>query len=114
MDLFTHKSIGWSFSKQGNSLMAQKALKAALTQERPNNCNFHSEQGIKYAANDFKDLIEKSGLIRNMSRKATPIKNAAMEPYFHTFKAEAIHSKQFKNQNEATTVSNKYIAFYNQ
>ena len=49
-----------------------------------------------------------------MSRKATPIKNAAMEPYFLTFKAEAIHSKQFKNQNEATTVSNKYIAFYNQ
>jgi len=115
MDLFTRELIGWSFSQQRNSLMTQEALKAALANERPdNNCIFHSDQGIEYAANDFKALVDKSGLIRSMSRKATPIDNAAMESYFHTFKAEAIHSKHFKNQTEATAVSNKYISFYNQ
>ena len=35
-----------------------------------------------------------------MSRKATPIDNAAMESYFHTFKAEVIHGKKFKTQEE--------------
>lgn len=115
MDLFTRKLIGWSFSRQRNSLMTQAALKAALATETPdNNCIFHSDQGIEYAANDFKTLVEKSGFIRSMSRKATPIDNAAMESYFHTFKAEAIHGKRFNNQEEATAVIQKYIAFYNQ
>ncbi len=115
MDLFTRKLIGWSFSQQRNSLMAQAALKTALANEQPGkNCLFHSDQGIEYAANDYKALVDKSGLIRSMSRKATPIDNAAMESYFHTFKAEAIHGKTFKNQEDAIAVSKKYIAFYNQ
>jgi len=114
MDLFTRKLIGWSFSQQRNSAMTQGAFKAALVKEVPgNNCIFHSDQGIEYASNDFKALIEKSGFIRSMSRKATPIDNAAMESYFHTFKAEAIHGRQFKNQDEAIAVSKKYITFYN-
>jgi putative transposase len=114
MDLFTRKLIGWSFSCQRNSLMTQATLKAALVTEiLDNNCMFHSVQGIEYAANDFKALVEKTGLIRSMSRKATLIDNAAMESYFHTFKAEAIHGKRFKNQEEANAVSQKYIAFYN-
>jgi putative transposase len=115
MDLFTRKLIGWSFSKQRNSLMTQAALKAALANETPSaNCLFHSDQGIEYAANEFKALVEKSGLIRSMSRKATPVDNAAMESYFHTFKAEVIHGKRFNNQDEATIISKKYITFYNQ
>jgi transposase InsO family protein len=115
MDLFTRKLIGWSFSRQRNALMTQEALKGALVNETPgNHCIFHSDQGIEYAANDFKALVENSGLIRSMSRKATPIDNAAMESYFHTFKAEAIHGKRFKNQEEAMAVSKKYITFYNQ
>jgi transposase InsO family protein len=115
MDMFTRKLIGWSFSQQRNSLMTQEALKAALANETPiGTCLFHSDQGIEYAANDFKALVEKSGLIRSMSRKATPIDNAAMESYFHTFKAEAIHGKGFVDQAEAMAVSQKYITFYNQ
>jgi len=115
MDLFTRKLIGWSFSQQRNSLMTQSTLKAALAIETPTkNCLFHSDQGIEYAANDYKSLVEKSGLTRSMSRKATPIDNAAMESYFHTFKAEAIHGKRFKNQAEAMAVSKRYITFYNQ
>lgn len=115
MDMFTRKLIGWSFSQQRNSLMTQSALTTALANEKPSeHCLFHSDQGIEYAANDFKALVEKSGLTRSMSRKATPIDNAAMESYFHTFKAEAIHGQVFKNQEEAVKRSQQYIRFYNQ
>ena len=34
--------------------------------------------------------------------------------YFHTFKAEVIHGKKFKTQEEAEAISRKYITFYNQ
>lgn len=115
MDIFTRKLIGWSFSKRRNSSMTQAALKHALANEKPSaNCLFHSDQGIEYAANEFKALVETSGLIRSMSRKATPIDNAAMESYFHTFKAEVIHGNRFKSQDEAEIISRKYITFYNQ
>lgn len=114
MDLFTRKVIGWSFSHERNSLMTQAALKIALDNEAPNNnCIFHSDQGIEYASNDFKGLVETAGLIRSMSRKATPIDNAAMESYFHSFKAEAIHGKSFKTQSDAAEISREYITFYN-
>jgi len=115
MDMFTRKLIGWSFSQQRNSLMTQAALNDALAKNKPiGRCIFHSDQGIEYAANDFKKLVEDSGLTRSMSRKATPIDNAAMESYFHTFKAEAIHGRVFKTQEEAVQRSQQYIAFYNQ
>ncbi len=115
MDLFTRKLIGWSFSQERNSLMTQAALKAAFADERlKTSCLFHSDQGIEYAAHDFKALAEKSGLTRSMSRKATPTDNPTMESYFHTFKAEAIHGRVFKNQEEALERSQQYIAFYNQ
>jgi len=115
MDQFTRKLIGWSFSQERNSLMTQAALKAACNSEkRRTSCLFHSDQGIEYAAHDFKTLVENTGLTRSMSRKATPTDNAAMESYFHSFKAEAIHGEVFKNQKEARERSQQYITFYNQ
>jgi transposase InsO family protein len=95
--------------------MTQEAFNDALAKEQPwNNSIFHSDQGIEYAANDCKGMVENTGLIRSMSRKATPTDNAAMESYFHSFKAEAIHGKTFKTHDEAIAMSKKYITFYNQ
>jgi transposase InsO family protein len=42
-------------------------------------CIFHSDQGIEYAAHEYRELVESVGMKRSMSRKGTPIDNAAME-----------------------------------
>ena len=74
---------------------------------------FHSDQGIEYAAHDYRDLLEHYGFVRSMSRKGNPLDNAEVESYFHTMKAELIHQKQFEDIIEAITHISEYIAFYN-
>jgi transposase InsO family protein len=46
-------------------------------------CIFHSDQGIEYAAHEYRELVESAGMRRSMSRKGSPTDNAAMESFFH-------------------------------
>ncbi len=114
MDLFNRKVIGWSFSKKRNTELTKSALRMALVRHRPKSgCLFHSDQGIEYAAHEYRDMVAEAGLIRSMSRKGTPLDNAAMESFFHTMKAELVHQRVFANEIEAVAHIVEYIEFYN-
>ena len=114
MDLFSRKVVGWSFSKMRNAELTKSALRMALTRHKPNDgCLFHSDQGIEYAAHEFRDMVLDAGLIRSMSRKGNPLDNAAMESFFHTLKAELIHHRTFENEIDAVAHIVEYIEFYN-
>jgi len=114
IDLYSRKVVGWSFSRKRNSELTKSALRMALQRNstRPG-CLFHSDQGIEYAAHDYRELLEQAGMMRSMSRKGTPLDNATMESFFHTMKAELIHQKAFKNDIEAVANIVEYIEFYN-
>ena len=115
MDLFSRRVIGWSFARKRDSELTKSALKLALHRHEPSQgCLFHSDQGIEYAAHDYHELLKASGMIRSMSRKATPQDNAMVESFFHTLKAELVHKRQFKNAYEAVAHISEYITFYNQ
>lgn len=62
---------------------------------------------------DLTVIVESSGMKRSMSRKGTPIDNAAMESYFHTMKAELVHQTVFDDEIEAVANIMEYIDFYN-
>jgi len=50
---------------------------------------FHSDQGIQYACEEFRYLLEARPLVRqSMSRKGNCWDNAPAESFFKTFKAE--------------------------
>lgn len=86
----------------------------ALSRQRPEpGCVFHSDQGIEYAAHEFRDLVEQAGMRRSMSRKGTPLDNATVELFFHTLKAELVHQRSFENDIEAVARIVEYIEFYN-
>ncbi|MFT6791518.1 MAG: putative transposase [Cellvibrionaceae bacterium] len=76
-------------------------------------CIFHSDQGIEYAAYDCRDMAESAGMIRSMSRKATPQDNAMVESYFHSTKAEMVCHFPFADEFEAVAHIREYIGFYN-
>lgn len=83
VDLCTRKVVGWSFSRKRNTELTKSALKMALLRQPPKEgCLFHSDQGIEYAAHDYRDLLEESGLRRSMSRKGNPLDNACVESFF--------------------------------
>ena len=86
----------------------------ALAREKPESgCIFHSDQGIEYAAHDYRELVESAGLQRSMSRKGNPLDNAVVESYFHTLKAELVHQRSFEHQVEAAAHIIEYTEFYN-
>jgi transposase InsO family protein len=114
LDLFNRKVIGWSFSKKRNTELTKSALRMALLRNRPlPGCLFHSDQGIEYAAHEYRDMLSDAGFTRSMSRKGNPLDNATMESYFHSMKAELIHQQTFDNEIEAVAHIVEYIEFYN-
>lgn len=114
LDLYSRKVVGWSFSRKRNAELTQSALNMALSQAKPQaGCIFHSDQGIEYAAHEHRKLLESAGLVRSMSRKGTPLDNALVESFFHTLKAELVHTRSFNNPIEAVARIVAYIGFYN-
>ena len=114
MDLYNHKIVGWAFSRKRNAELTKSALKMALSRETIcTGCLFHSDQGIEYAAHDYRELTESVGMIRSMSRRGNPLDNAAMESFFGTMKAELVHHQIYQNDIEAVASIISYIEFYN-
>jgi len=114
VDLFSRRVVGWSFSRKRNSELTKSALRMALSRERPSDgCIFHSDQGIEYAAHEYRDLVESANMRRSMSRKATPLDNAIVESFFHTLKTELVHQQKFESDIEAVARVVEFIEFYN-
>lgn len=114
MDLYSRKIIGWSFNKTRSAELTKSALVMALNRQQPKQgCVFHSDQGIEYAAHEFRQVVEHAGLTRSMSRKGTPLDNAMVESFFHSMKSEAIHGKPIANHIEGVARIMEYIDFYN-
>lgn len=114
IDLFTRRVVGWSFSRKRNSELTQSALKMAVSRCNPRQgCLFHSDQGIEYAAHEYRELVESLGMTRSMSRKGNPLDNATVESFFHSLKSELVHQRVFRNEIEAVAHIIEYIEFYN-
>jgi transposase InsO family protein len=114
MDLYHRKIVGWSFSRKRNAELTKSALQMALSREAPKaDCLFHSDQGIEYAAHEYRDMLENAGMRRSMSRRGNPLDNAKVESFFHTLKAELVHRRLFENEIEAVAHIVEYINFYN-
>ena len=114
MDLFSRRVVGWSFSRKRNAELTKSALKMALLRHQPQTgCIFHSDQGIEYAAHEYREMVEAAGMTRSMSRKGNPLDNAKMESFFHSMKAELVHHHLFENEIDAVAHIVEYIEFYN-
>jgi transposase InsO family protein len=114
LDLYSRKVVGWAFSRKRNSDLTQSALRMALHRHPPRpGCLFHSDQGIEYAAHEFRDLVRDAEMVRSMSRRGNPLDNATVESFFHTMKAELIHHQLFDNDIEAVAHIVEFTEFYN-
>ena len=62
---------------------------------------FHSDRGIQYACEEFREVIEENRIVQRMSRKANCWHNAVAESFFKTLKAELIYHRTFLDQQSA-------------
>lgn len=116
IDLFDRKVIGWSLSEnmKCNSTVIP-ALKMALNnRDVERDTIFHSDRGVQYACNEFRDLISLFNLTQSMSRKGDCWDNAVAESFFSTIKKECVRKSIFFSRKIAKIEIIYYIeGWYN-
>ncbi len=117
IDLYDRKVIGWAFSRSLKAIHTTIPAWRMAVRNRPITqvLIFHSDRGVQYACNEFKELLSSYKLVeRSMSRKGDCWDNAVAESFFKTLKVELIYQNSFKTFEEAQLSVFEYIeAWYN-
>lgn len=89
LDLFSRKIVGWSMSESIDSELCVSALRMAVINRRPDtDLIFHSDRGVQYASDDFRDELKLNKMNQSMSRKGNCWDNAVAESFFSILKNE--------------------------
>lgn len=92
LDLFSRRVVGYHISTRIDTDLVLKALEKALKLWKPERgLLFHSDRGIQFASNDFRQAIASADFIQSMSRKGNCWDNAPAESFFATLKKELIY-----------------------
>jgi len=91
MDLYSRQILGWSVWESLVAGGALQALARAMVKRRyPRGVIHHSDRGIQYACGQYRQELQRHGVITSMSRKGNCYDNAAMEAFWSTLKREAL------------------------
>ncbi len=117
IDLADRKVIGWSTSKTmkaADTIMPSWRM-AILNRPITGRLIFHSDQGVQYACNEFREILkEDKRVIQSMSRKGNCWDNACAESFFKSIKTEWIYRFKYKTFKSAALSIFEYIAtWYN-
>ncbi len=115
VDLFQRKVVGWAMDSTMTKQLCIDALKQAIGRSKPaRGLIHHSDRGVQYASNEYKNVLKNNGITQSMSRRGNCYDNACMESFFGTLKTELIYLTRFKTRAEAQLAIFEYIeAFYN-
>jgi putative transposase len=80
---------------------ALEALRMAINRQRPPlGLIHHCNCGIQYASEAYRRALLAVNMTPSMSRKADCWDNAPMESFFHTFKSERIHHRDYITRDQ--------------
>ena len=86
-DLCLKKIVSYSFSSRIDTNLTVSALKMAVNRQRPQNgLIFHSDRGVQYASNRYRETLAKYNITQSMSRKGDSYDNAVAEKLFQLSK----------------------------
>jgi len=114
IDLFHRKIVGWAMSDRMHSAVTtEKALEQAYKREHPLKALiFHSDRGIQYASEGFREKLSGYGMIQSMSGKGNCYDNAVAESFFKTIKTEHIYKNKYGTRKEARQSIFQYIEYF--
>ena len=115
LDFFNREVVGWSFSDRLTADLALDALTMAWFRRRPApGLIHHSDRGVQYASQAFRQRLREYGMRCSMSRKGNCWDNAATESFFNSLKNERVHGSRYRTHAEAKGDVFEYIEmFYN-
>jgi len=113
IDLYSRIVVGWSMSTSADHRFVCEALTRAICRRSPEpGLIIHSDQGLQYASDAFRRLLNQQGVNQSMSRRGDCWDNAVAESFFATLKTERTHRCHYANLMEAERDIFKYIEIW--
>jgi len=115
LDLFSRRVVGWALAEHMREELVEDALQMALGRRGPApGLLHHSDRGVQYASQAYRDCLERSGIVMSMSRKGNCWDNSIIERFFGSLKSERTDQKRYASREEAKADVIDYIEmFYN-
>jgi len=112
--LYSRKVVGGSMSASNHAQLVCDALSMAITNRKPKaDLLHHSDQGITYTSNVYRNLLNQYQITSSMSRKGNCYDNAVAERFFGNLKNELTYHHASKTRQEAKSSIFDYIeCFY--
>lgn len=115
LDLFSRIVVGWAVSTSLSHKMVLEAFGRALWRRKPGKgLIVHSDQGVQYACDEFRETLVKHSCIQSMSRKGDCWDNAVAESFFKTLKTEWAYHVDLQDIDHVKRETFEYLEiFYN-
>ena len=113
IDVATRRLVGWSIKRHQRQEIVQEAFDMAVGRnpKRPTDAVYHSDRGCQYTAKRTKELIERYGFRKSMSRPGTPSDNQPIESFWRTLECEMPDIRHLTFE-EASRVLARFFEFY--
>lgn len=115
MDLYDRRIIGWAMSETMEaSCTVNAAFKMAIGNRpvNPFELIFHSDRGIQYACQEFRDQLKANKVNQSMSRKGNCWDNAVAENFFKIIKSEMIYHTSYVDRAHARAEIFEFIEIW--
>ena len=115
IDLASRLVVGWSMGETLEAALAIGALEMAQQRRRPGpGLLHHSDRGVQYASNAYRELLEEQKAVVSMSRKGNCWDNAVAESFFATMEIELIEDANWDTRAEARSAIFQFVeGWYN-
>lgn len=115
LDVATRRVVGWSIGKSQTQTLVQDAIEMAAGRnpERPEGAVFHSDRGSQYTAKRTKELVDRLGFRKSMSRPGTPSDNQPIESFWRTMKLEMPDVSSVSYADACRTIAAYIELYYN-
>jgi putative transposase len=112
-DLATREVVGWSMADHPRADLCVDALVVALQRRRPGgDLIHHSDRGVQYAAEPYREVLRRHGIRQSMSREGNCPDDAPMESFFASLKKEHVHHVRFRTRAEAKAAVFEYVEIF--
>ena len=114
-DLFDNSIVAYKTGTTQSVNLVLDTIRLAMKKEKmaAAELQLHSDQGSQYTSQAYFDLTKEYGITPSMSRRGNCYDNAMAENFFSILKTECIYRHQAATFEEARTLIDNYIYFYN-
>ena len=115
LDVATRRLVGWAMERHQRQTIVQDALLMAVGRnpDRPQGAIYHSDRGCQYTAKQTKEMVERHGFRKSMSRPGTPSDNQPIESFWQTLQREMPELRHLPLEEAKRTLVQYIELYYN-